>query len=52
MKASFIITNEMTNDDEKESISVRYNEENQQNVDVFTVANEQNYILAQPAENS
>ena len=51
-ESEFYYHDEMTNDDEEESISVRYNEENQQNVNVFTVANEQNYISAQLAENS
>ena len=42
----------MTNDNEKENIGAISNEENQQNVDAFTTANVQNYILAQRAENT
>ena len=35
----------MTNENEKENIGAISNEENQQNVEVFTMANVQNYIL-------
>ena len=42
----------MTNDNEKENIGAISKEENQQNVDVFTVADVQNYILTQRAENT
>ena len=42
----------MTNDNEKENIGAISNEENQQNVDFFTMANVQNYILAQRAEST
>ena len=42
----------MTTDNEKENIGAISNEENQQNVDAFTAANVQNYILAQRAENT
>ena len=46
-ESEFYYPDEMTNGNEKENISVISNEENQQNVDVFTTANVQNYILAQ-----
>ena len=36
----------------KNNIGAIGNEEDQQNVDVFTMANVQNYILAQPVENT
>ena len=42
---------EMTNNSEKENIGAISKEENQQNVDVFTMANAQSYLLAQRAEN-
>ena len=42
----------MANDNEKENIGAISNEENQQNVDFFTMANVQNYILAQRAEST
>ena len=37
---------EMTNDNEKENIGAISNAESQQNVNVFTMTNVQNYILA------
>jgi len=47
----FYYLDEMTNDSEKENIGFISKEENQQNVDVFTMANAQSYLLAQRAEN-
>ena len=47
----FYYPHEMTNDNEKENIGAISNEENQQYVDVFTLANVQNYILGQRVEN-
>ena len=51
-ESEFYYPNEITNDNEKESMGAISNGENQQNVDVFMMANVQNYILAQPAENT
>ena len=45
-QSEFYYPDEMTNGNEKENIGAISNEENQQNVDVFTMANAQNYILA------
>lgn len=42
---------EMTNNSEKENIGAISKEENQQSVNVFTMANAQSYLLAQRAEN-
>ena len=47
----FYYPHEMTNDNEKENIGAISNEENQQYIDVFTMANVQNYILGQRVEN-
>ena len=51
-EGEFYYSDEITNDNEKESIGAISNEENQQNVDVLTMANVQNYILVQRAENT
>ena len=44
-------SDEITNDNEEENIGA-INKENQQNVNVFTMTNMQNYILAQREENT
>ena len=51
-ESEFYYPDEMTNSDKKENIGATRNKENQQNVEVFTMANVQNYILAQRAENA
>ena len=43
-ESEFYYPNEITNDNEKESMGAISNGENQQNVDVFMMANVQNYI--------
>ena len=48
----FYYPDEVTNDNEKENICAISNEENQQNVNIFAMANVQNYILSQRAESS
>ena len=50
-ESEFYHPDEMTNSDKKENIGATRNKENQQKVDVFRMANVQNYILAQRAEN-
>ena len=47
---SKFIPDEMTN--ENENLSAITKEENRQNLDVFTMANVENYVLAQRAENT
>ena len=51
-ESEFYYPHKMTNESEKENIGAINNEENQQNVEVFTMANVQNYILTQRAENT
>ena len=51
-ESEFYYPHKMTNENEKENIGAISNEENQQNVEVFTMANVQNYILTQRAENT
>ena len=49
----FFYPDEMTNENKKYMyIGAIGNEENQQNVDVFTMSNVQNYILAQRVEST
>jgi len=51
-ESEFYYPHNMTNENEKQNIGAISNEENQQNVEVFTMANVQNYILTQRAENT
>ena len=51
-ETEFYHPDEMTNGNEKENIGTARNKQNQQNVDVLTMANVQNYILDQRAENT
>lgn len=51
-ESEFYYPPKMTNENEKENIGAISNDENQQIVDVFTMANVQNYILTQRAENT
>ena len=51
-ESEFYYSDDMTNGNEKENIGVICNEENQRNVDFFTMANVWNYILAQREENN
>ena len=46
-ESEFYYCHEMTSDNEKENIDVISKEENQQNADVFMMANVQSYILAE-----
>ena len=51
--SEFYYADEMTNENQKNiSIGAIGNEENQQTVDVFTMRNMQNYILAQRVQNT
>ena len=45
-EAEFYYTDKMTNDNKKENIGSTSNKGNHQNVDVYRMANAQNYILA------
>ena len=51
-ESEFYYPDEMTNDNEKGNMGAINNQEDQQNVDVFTMVNVQKYILAQRAENT